>query len=446
MQTDLVQHIRKLIQQHQIHTIRLTLTDNTNITRSRYVPVKAFLQSINEQGVNYPSAVFSMDTSARLVVDAGAGYEGGYPSWVLKPDLSTFMVLPWVPGTARVIADIVTADGTPVNASPRQVLKNVLNLVEKEGYRVKGAFEFEFYVFNETDGRTEPAWQGLNCLSDVKQSQVADIFNAIIQGLDGIGAGPEVANTEYGPGQFEITNSPFMGLEVADMAVYYRSAIKEILSQKGYQVTFMGKPVTNASGSGGHFHYSLLDGDNNNVFYSAASADGLSDICRWAIGGQLAHAGALCGLINNTVNSYKRMQRYSFAPINASWGHEHRCAMIRVPHHRGINTRLENRLPPADTNPYLAMAGILAASLDGIKNKIEPPESCDGQNPYEQQQYKPLPDSLPAGLAALRQDEVLAGFLGQEFLAHYTALRLSEWQRFQNYVTDWELNEYFELL
>ena len=446
MRGNLVQHIRHLIQEHRIQTVRVTLTDNTNITRSRYVPTKAFLQSLSGPGINYPSALFSMDSAARLVPTAGGGYEGGYPSWLLQPDLSTFVVLPWVPGTARVIADILLPDGQPQVISPRQVLKNILKQVNEAGFQMKGAFEFEFYVFKRDSETLEPTWQGFNCFSDVRQSQVEDIFTAIIQGLDGIGAGPEVANTEYGPGQFEITNSPFQGVAAADMAVYYRSSIKEILSRKSYTPTFMGKPRSDSSGSGGHFHFSLYNQQGGNVFLDSAEKDGLSDICRWAIGGQIRHAGAICALTNSTINSYKRLRPYSFAPINASWGLEHRCTMLRVPYVRDDNTRLENRLPAADTNPYLAAAAILAASLDGIRNQIEPPVSCEGMNPYEQGDLAKLPTSLPEALRELQKDEVLCAYLGRDFIQHYLSLRWSEWQRYQEHISDWEMKEYFDLV
>lgn len=445
MNSQLLDHIRNLIQEHRIHTVRVTLTDNTNITRSRYVPAKAFLQALVDDGINYPSTLFSMDTSARLVAEAGDGYAGGYPSWLLKPDLNTFIVLPWVSGTARVIADVLQPNGEPVHVSPRQVLKNIIKQVNEAGFTVRGAFEFEFYVYKQNSGHLDPAWHGLNCFADVNQAQLEEIFTSIIQGLDGIGAGPEVANTEYGPGQFEITNSPFTGVEVADMAVYYRSAIKEILSQRGYTATFMGKPNGAASGSGGHFHFSMYNNKKQNVFFNPTSSDGLSDICRWAIGGQLYHARAICALVNSTINSYKRLLPYTFAPVNASWGHEHRCTMIRVPAARGYNTRLENRLPAADTNPYLASAAILAASLDGIKNKIEPPVSSDGLDPYAQENLTPLPSSLSEALEELQRDNVITSYMGKEFIKHYITLRKSEWQRYQTHVSDWEIKEYLDL-
>jgi glutamine synthetase len=444
MQGQLVQHVQNLIQEYQIHTVRVTVTDNTNITRSRFVPARAFLKAIQGGITQYPSAMLSMDTSASLVLEAGNGFAGGYPSLLLVPDLSTFVVLPWAPGTARVIADLAWPDGRPWEGAPRQVLRRILQRLKAAGFTLKGAFEFEFYVFRGNDAG-KPVWEGLNCFADVNQFHVSDIFTAIIKGLEGIGAGPEVANTEYGPGQFEITNSPFTGLAVADMAVYYRASIKEILHQLGYTATFMAKPLISASGSGGHFHHSWLDGKGQNVFYDPEAPDGLSDICRQVIAGQLAHAGALCALANCTVNSYKRLKPYSFAPVNASWGHEHRCAMIRVPFARGEQTRLENRLPAADTNPYLAVAGCLAAGLDGVQKKLALMPPVDGRDPYAEPELPPLPDSLPAALTALEQDAVLREYLGEEFYRNFTALRRAEWARFSAHITDWELNEYLHL-
>ncbi|MCK9905942.1 hypothetical protein MXD63_38880, partial [Frankia sp. Cpl3] len=157
-----------------------------------------------------------MDTSAELVEEAGDGYAGGYPSWMMKPDLSTFVVMPWANQTARVITDLFDEKGEPIKESPRYQLEQVLQAYRQEGYQVRGAFEFEFYVYDKAT--MQPAWSGLNCYSDVVQAEVADILEVLQQGLTDIGAGPEVANTEYGSGQFEVTNSPFEGKAIADMA------------------------------------------------------------------------------------------------------------------------------------------------------------------------------------------------------------------------------------
>lgn len=151
MQTlDWKNHISQILRERQIHTVRVSLHDPSNIQRSRYVPVRYFLNQVMQGSISFPSALFSLDSSAELVPEAGDGHEGGYPSWILKPDLGTFGILPHVPGIARVIADIYRPDGTPVRSSPRHVLRSVIEDFEQAGYRIYGAFEYEFYVFNQS--------------------------------------------------------------------------------------------------------------------------------------------------------------------------------------------------------------------------------------------------------------------------------------------------------
>lgn len=447
--SDLSNHITQLLREKQIHTVRVSLHDPSNIQRARYVPLRYFLEQVMHGSLSYPSAMFSMDTSAKLLPEAGDGFDGGYPSWVLKPDLATFGILPSSPGMAHVISDIFLPDGQPVPTSPRHILRRVLNDLAQDGYRVYGAFEYEFYVFLADGQRSnssslEPVWTGLQCFSEVAQAKVEDIITSVMFALTEMGAGPEVANTEYGSGQFEVTNSPFWGLEIADMAFYYRTIIKEILQRKGYKATFMSKPVASSSGSGAHTHLSLFNQNGNNVFSDPNQPDGLSKLCRWFIGGQIKHARALCALCNPTINSYKRLQPYTFAPTTVTWGYEHRGAMVRIPQHRGQNTRLENRLPGADTNPYIALAAMLSAGLDGIRQQIEPPPALARQDAYAQE-FTHLPRSLPHALTALEEDEFFRETLGEEYIRHYILMRRAEWERYEAAVTDWEYKEYLDL-
>ncbi len=446
--SDLSNHITQLMREKQIHTVRVTLHDPANIQRARYVPIRYFMEHVMNGSLSYPSALFSMDTSAKLLPEAGEGFNGGYPSWLLKPDLATFGIIPSSPGMAHVISDIFLPDGQPVPTSPRHVLRRVLDDFAQEGYRIYGAFEYEFYVFLSDEGRTnlplEPAWRGLQCFSEITQAKVEDIITSVMFALTEMGAGPEVANTEYGSGQFEVTNSPFWGLEIADMAFYYRTVIKELLQRKGYTATFMSKPVTSSSGSGAHTHLSLFNKDGQNLFSDPTMPDGLSQFCRWFIGGLIKHARALCALCNPTINSYKRLQPYTFAPTTVTWGYEHRGAMIRIPNHRGENTRLENRLPGADTNPYIALAAMLAAGMDGIRLKLDPPPALDKQDAYGQD-FIQLPRSQAEAINALKEDDFFRKALGEEYYSHYILMRTSEWKRYETTVTDWEYREYLDL-
>jgi len=440
-----IQHIHDAIRQHNIKMIRISIQDTSNVSRVRYVPAHNFLESIGgTKEISFPSAVFSFDTSAKLQPDVGQGFAGGYPSWRLKLDLRTFGVLPYSPGVARVIADVVTDEGEAIRVAPRQLLREVLEQYKELGYRVRGSFEYEFYVLKDTAEGLKPVWDGLQCFSETKQSGVEDIIGDVLHHLSEMGAGPEVANTEYGSGQFEVSNSPFWGVEISDMAFYYRSSIKEILARKGYKATFMSKPHTDMSGSGAHLHHSVYDINNRNLFYDSSQPDGLSQIGKWFIGGQLRHARSISALVNSTVNSYKRLQPHSFAPYKVTWGYDNRTCMIRIPPVRGEDTRIENRLPGADTDPYVALAVILAAGLDGIRQQIEPSNAEVGEG-ASLTEADALPRSLGEALHHLEHDSWAHEALGETFLQHYIKLRKAENERFLQSVTDWERNEYQDL-
>src|SRR5579875_1294375 len=435
---------RQSIQDNGIKTVRVTFTDNSGVTRARNVTATMFERHGMEEGIQYPSAMLSVDTSANFVVPAGAGFASGYPSWVLKPDLSTYTVLPWAPGTAKVVADVYTLEGERVELAPRSVLQRVLDALAAEGYAAHGGYEFEFYVFKSIEnGRPQPSWTGINCYAEVKQHQVDDILTALSTNLEAIGLGIEEANTEYGPGQFEISAGHFEGVRAADMATYYKMAVKELMYQLGYTATFMTKPLNGNSGSGCHFHHSLYSRETGgNAFDDPRGEHGLSDVARWFIGGELRHAHAVCALANPSVNSYRRLRPYTFAPSNISWGLENRMTLLRVPHARGQAAHLENRLPGADNNPYLMAAAIYAAGLDGIRNRIEPEHFIQGEDAYARTDLPGLPTALEEALIALQGDEALVELLGKDFVNSYSLLKGNEVRRFNDHVTDWEVQEY----
>lgn len=442
---DWVENIRHTMAERQIHTVRVCLHDSSNVQRARFVSARHFLDHVLEGGIAYPSIMFSLDVAANLVEDAGEGYAGGYPSWLVKPDLSTFSVIPYADGIARVIADVYRKEGEVLDTLPRYVLKKVLEKYKEKGIHVKGAFEYEFFIFKKNGEALEPSWSGLNSLSELKQAAVEEIIVSILNNLTEMGAGPEVANTEYASGQFEITNSPFWGIEIADMAYYYRTSIKEIVAKFGLAATFMAKPNAKQSGSGAHIHISLYDDDGNNLMYDSTAEDGLSALCRSFIGGQIENGRPLCSLVNSTLNSYKRLQPHRFAPTNCTWGYEHRGCMIRVPQARGLNTHIENRLAGADANPYIALAAILAAGLDGIEKGTQPGEPMTNKDAYLSQAVK-LPETLSEGISELKKDTLFRSILGENFIDHYIKLRENEIHRFNQFVTDWEFQEYFELI
>ncbi len=469
---DWLGYIQQSIQTHHIQSIRVCMQDSSNVSRSRQVSTKKFLEDVMSYGLSVPSALFAFDSSAVMVPGAGPGEHSGYPSWHLQPDLLTFSVLPYAPGVARIIADVYDDVGQPVQYAPRHVLQRLLKRMENAGFQVQGSFEFEFYAFmdpslgaqakgqnsmspvrtdlsssdrpsfDSTPRWTPPAWSGLQCFSEVKQSKLEPLLMSLLKTLEDMGAAPQVANTEYGPGQFEISYAPFWGVEIADMAFYYRTTIKEVFAQHGLKASFMSKPLNGFSGSGAHLHHALYRPDGSNAFFDPTTHDGLSQICKWFIGGQLAHARTISALMNSTVNSYKRLQPHTFAPYTASWGYDQRETMVRVPGVRQENTRVENRLPGADTDPYLALAAAIAAGLDGIEQRIDPGVPAQGANLGN---YPPLPRSLSEALLVLKEDEWAQTTLGEDFMSQFLKLRFAEVERFMRYVTDWETQEYADI-
>lgn len=439
--------IRKIIRDEGTEVVRVVFNDIVNVSRARNIPAKVFVDDVLENGVQYPSAMFSVDTAANFVLAAGAGFAGGYGSWMLKVDPTTFTVLPWAPKTARIIADVYTLDGEAVNVYPRGVMQRVLNELNSEGYSTFGAAELEFYVFEQL-GQTDyvPTWTGLQCYSEVKQSEVDELLWDMVVPFQKLGIQVEAANTEYGPGQFEISMKPLRGLAQADAAFYYKNTIKELLKKRGLLATFMAKPLSGKSGSGSHFHHSLYRLDTGeNAFYDSDDRYGMSDIFKHFIAGQLSHAPAICALANPSINSYRRIRPYTFAPSNITWGFENRMCLIRVPHVRGQGTHLENRMPGSDNNPYLMMAAMYAAGLDGIRNKTKLPDPVLNEDAYSISEVQQLPTSLEEALTALKNDEAMHKYLGSDVIKSFVALKKSELSRFNEYVTPWEVEEYSEL-
>ncbi|AQQ54882.1 glutamine synthetase family protein [Planococcus lenghuensis] len=439
--------IRKIIRDEDIKIVRVVFNDLVNVARARNIPVKKFTDEVLEQGMQYPSAMFSVDTAANFVLPAGAGFAGGYGSWMLKVDPATFTVVPWAKQTARVIADVFTLEGEPVSVYPRGILHNVLKEFEAEGYSTFGAAELEFYVFEKyaKDGY-EPTWTGLQCYSEVKQSQVDEILYDLSVPMESVGIEVEAINTEYGPGQYEISMKPHKGLGQADAAFYYKTSAKELMHRRGLLATFMTKPLTGLSGSGAHFHHSLYElASGDNAFYDAADENGMSELFKHFIAGQLEHSAAICAFANPSINSYRRLRPYTFAPSNITWGFENRMCLIRVPEARGQGTRLENRMPGADCNPYLMMAAMYAAGLDGIRRKLPLTDPVHNEDAYSVEGSGSLPGSLPEALAALKADEALTKYLGADAVNAYIALKENEISRFNDHVTDWEIEEYADL-
>jgi glutamine synthetase len=431
------------LREHDVENVLVSMCDGSGVSRVKAVATETF-EDAARNGVPYQSGVLSLDSGGAFVFGTGFDFELAGRCFLLLPDPASLMLTPWHPGTAIVMADPYFEDGRPVEAAPRLVLRRALEALAARDLTVTWGWELEFYTFTRgADGAPVPTTPDMQALHQVRHRQATPLFDALTHGLAGAGIELTDLIQEYGPGQLEVNFGPADGLAAVDRAFAFRYAVKEIAASVGLLASFMTKPLPGNPASACHLHASLTDAAGANVFDDPGAADGLSDVLRAWIHGHIAHAPALTALCAQTVNGYKRFVPNSFAPNNVSWGLENRTTMLRVPLARGRGTRLENRLPEAATNPYVAAAGCLVAGLLGLDAGPDAPHFVEA-NAYVEP-LPPLPATLEAALTALEADDAMASALGAPFMQLYTAVKRNEIARFHAAVTDWERAEYLEL-
>lgn len=452
LDTPLPDNIRQLIDTGAVDFVRFEVADTHGIARSKTVPVSHF-ERFSKHGLNFPLPIFGLDVKGATASNTGYLEEIGFGDAFLFPDFNTFQVLPWLDKTARVVADPHLLDGRPAKAAPRLVLKPLLDELESLGYRLLSGYEYEFYL---VDAMTrQPSSNDIQLFAAFPDSDRPVLYN-MLRSLPAVGVDLITADLEYGPGQVEINFAPAWGIDGADQAYTFKNSVKEIAQQGGKIASFMTKPQIDMSANGCHFNQSLWAGDRN-AFFDPDREHGLSDVCLQYIAGQLAHAPALMALLAPTVNCWKRFKPDTFAPTNATWGIDNRTTGIRVKALKDDRTYIENRLGTGAANPYLVMAAVLAAGLDGIKRKLQPPSPiqaiADRLTDVPQ-----LPKSLDAALDALEADTILRTALGEEFIKLFVALKRHEIEKakqampgygtlnFLERIEDWEHQEFFSVL
>lgn len=435
--------------------IRFEQTDLHGLSRSKTVPARHFSQ-FAEHGLNFFGGLLGLDLQGGVAPGTGYMDERNFQDQLLRPILDTLAPVPWMPGTARVLAEPYWYDGTPAQAAPRLLLRNMLQRVDELGYTVRSGFEYEVYLVDGESRR--PVFDGIQIFWTLRNNWdptfMTDLHDHVIAaGIDLI-----TSNAEYGPGQLEINYAPADGVAAADQAFTFKNGLKELAQQYGYMASFMTKPYADQSASGGHYHHSLWrKSDGSNAFHDTSAEDGLSTLARHWIAGQIAHADALSALVSPTINCPKRYKLFSFAPMNATWGYEDRTAAIRIKGGRGGDTHVENRMPGAAGNPYLVAAGFLAAGIDGVQRELEPPSPTEGIA-YADDAAPVLPKTLDLALQALEEDRVLCDQLGSEFIQLFLAVKRHEIKKAReaiseygspewgDIVTEWEQQNLFEYL
>lgn len=371
----------------------------------------------------------------------------------LYPDLSTFTILPWFKETkiARIICDIYRPNGNAFSGDPRYVLRRAIKNANDMGYEFCVGPECEFFLFNTDEKNIEPITHDKASyfdLAPIDNGELAriDMVNNLIK----MGFKIEGAHHENAPGQHEIDFRYSNALNSADNIVTFKLVVKTIAKKFNLHATFMPKPINNECGSGMHCNMSLFK-NNTNAFYDSTDENGLSKEAYYFIGGLMKHAKAITAITNPTINSYKRLIPGYEAPIHIAWSTSNRSPLIRVPAARNQATRLELRNPDPSCNPYLALAVMLSSGLDGIKNKIEPPNAID-KNIYgmseldlKNSNIDSLPKNLIDAINELMKDEIIKDTLGEHVFNNFVKAKKIEWADYMSTVHSWEINKYFTM-
>jgi len=430
------------------HTVLLAFPDMQGRWMGKRVTGRHFVETMAAHGTHACAYLLTVD----MEMDPVPGYEltswtRGYQDFAMHPDFSTWRPLPWQPGTALVICDVVDDKNTPIAVAPRQVLKDQVARAEKMGYSLKMATELEFYLFRETyESASKKNWTNLEHFGTyiedyhiLQGTRVEGVVGEIRNQMEAAGVPVETSKGEWGPGQHEINLEYSTPVDMADKHTIYKHGAKEIAMSKGCALTFMAKFDSRLAGSSCHIHASLWDKAGKKNMFSEGGKP--TKEFRWFLGGQMALAREFAFFTAPSTNSYKRYQAATFAPTRIAWARDNRTCGFRVVG-EGNSLRIENRIPGADVNPYLALAATIASGLHGIKHKIEPPDALEG-NAYESS-VQPVPKTLAEAISLLEGSKAARAAFGDEVYKHYLHAAKSEAAAHDRAVTDWEKGRNFE--
>ncbi|MEV3870362.1 glutamine synthetase family protein [Streptomyces sp. NPDC049906] len=448
-----VEELRALVASGEIDTVVLAFPDMQGRLQGKRFAAGFFLDEVLAHGTEGCTYLLAVDTEMNTVDGyAMSSWDRGYGDFAMRPDPATLRLLPWHPGTALLLADLAWHDGSPVVAAPRQILRRQLDRLAAHGWSARAATELEFIVFEDS---YERAWDtGYRDLTPVNRynvdysvlgtGRVEPLLRRIRNDMAGAGLTVESAKGECNPGQHEIAFRYDEALVTCDQHAVYKTGAKEIAAQEGVSLTFMAK-YNEKEGNSCHVHLSLTDADGRPVLAGDPTTDpyGMSPVMRHFLAGQLAALRDFSLLYAPQVNSYKRFQPGSFAPTAVAWGPDNRTCALRVVGH-GPSLRFENRLPGGDVNPHLAVAGLIAAGLHGVEQRLELPEPCTG-NAYTAG-HAQVPTTLREAAELWTASPIARAAFGDEVVDHYHHAARVELAAFDAAVTDWELRRSFERL
>ncbi|MCY0936173.1 glutamine synthetase family protein [Streptomyces sp. H34-S4] len=449
------EELRVLVASGEIDTVVLAFPDMQGRLQGKRFAAQFFLDEVLQHGTEGCNYLLAVDTDMNTV----DGYEmsswdRGYGDFAMHPDLATLRRIPWNPGSVFLLADLAWNDGSPVVAAPRQILRRQLERLGEHGYTAMVGTELEFMIFQDT---YEQAWnsnyRGLTPANQYNidysvlgTGRIEPLLRRIRNEMQAAGLVVESAKGECNLGQHEIVFRYDEALKTCDQHAVYKTGAKEIAAQEGVSLTFMAK-YDEREGNSCHIHLSLTDADGRSAMAGegpdAHEHGGMSPVMRHFLAGQLAALRDFSLLYAPNINSYKRFRPGSFAPTAVAWGVDNRTCALRVVGH-GRSMRFENRLPGGDVNPHLAVAGLVAAGIYGIENRLELPEPCTG-NAYTAD-YAHVPTTLREAAELWENSEIAKAAFGPEVVAHYRNMARVELDAYDSAVTDWELRRSFERL
>lgn len=438
------QRVLDEIEEKNVDFLRIQFTDILGTVKNVSIPAsqaeKAFTEGIYFDGSSIEGFVRIQESDMRL-----------------KPDPTTFALLPWKTreddtASARLIADVMDASGDSFTGDPRHVLKRALRKAGNMGYTLNAGPEPEFFLFEEDDGEATTITHDAGGYFDLAPKDLAsDVRRDIIYGLEEMGFEVEASHHEVAEGQHEIDFKYDDGLTTADNIATFRAVVRAIAAEHDLHATFMPKPIAGINGSGMHTHLSLFTEDGDNAFHDADDEFNLSETAKQFLAGILDHAPAITAVCNPTVNSYKRLVPGYEAPVYVAWSDVNRSALVRKPAARtSAASRVELRSPDPSCNPYLALAVMLQAGLDGIERGLNAPAPVR-ENIYEfdesmREEYGigTLPPTLAGAIAALEDDDVILDALGEHVAKKFIEAKRAETDEYRASVSEWELDQYLE--
>ena len=446
--------LERLVSEGQVDTVLVTFPDMQGRLMGKRLTAHFFLDHAAREGAHACSYVLGTDVEMNTLPGFRlTNWRTGYHDFKMRPDFATLRRAPWLEKTAVVLSDIFSDEGEPIEEAPRRILQRQVERLAALGYTAEVASELEFYLFRDTyEQAREQRYLGLHTYGTYIQdyhilatSKEEGILRQIRNQMNAAGIPVEGSKGEWGHGQEELNLEHAASVEMADRHVLYKHGAKEIASLSGVALTFMAKWDEAQAGSSFHLHSSLWNAQGQAAFWDEHQPLGMSATFQQYLAGQLAYSHELMYFYAPFINSYKRYREGTFAPIRLVWGHDNRtCGLRVIGEHNSI--RVENRVPGADANPYLAFAATIAAGIAGIQRTLELPEMFTG-DAYDgdgRRHVPRVPSALYEAIHGLEHSQLAREAFGERVVTHYLNAAREEQAAYDRAVTSWELDRYFE--